>query len=699
MDISLGSALSTPSTGPDVIRLAQVAKVLRRHLPLICVCALAASAGAFLYAHSVPKTYTASSSITVEGDRNVIPELQGALRSESAPDPMPWVRTEAQALNARGLVQTVISKLALEQDPEFNAALRPPTLIGWVKTEIAALLPQSAKPEPISGPDESVLNAVEQSLTIFQDNRSVVIAAGFTAQDPRLAATFVNTLIGSYIQTRAQLRVNANRGADETLVQRIAEAKAGLSDIDQQMNELRRRDDIVGLRAGSVGQQQAEELATASARASIDRAQLEASWNRAQALSRQGSSDSLAGVLDSPTISRLRDQESVASAKVATLSSRYGANYPGISSATADLRAIHAQLASEVSRIVASLGAQLKVARDKEVDLQQQLAVARSAGVRAENSRAQLDQLQQEATTRRALYQTLLQREQQTAGQPAGAETPDVRVLSAAVPPGNPSGPNTKLIVGTGGLSGAVLGCIIALLRIKTVDGFAGPSDVTRATGLTVLGTVPRALARRGIADRVLAMPNGAEVEALHGIRTRLRFAGRAGSPRTVLLTSALARSEAGDLAAAFARTAAAKGEQVLLIEGNLDKPQLSRLFGQTSVALGSVLEGAGDWRDATIADPMGPLDLLVTDRGSQGVNSLLSGVPFQNLLVEARGHYSLVVISGPAADATDTQILALRADVTILLLDARSGNPAALQAVNRLASRNGGTLTAVLVG
>ncbi len=698
MDTSLGLAVPA-SRDTGALRLAQVAKVLRRHLPLIAACTLAAAGGAFVFARTVPKTFTASSSITVEGERNAIPELQGALRSENTADPMPWVRTEVQALSARALVQATIARLRLESDPEFNAALRPPTTVEWVKSRIAAWLPQSAGSGPAAGPDESVFLAVQKNLSVFQDNRSLVIATAFTAQDPQLAARFVNTLVDTYIQTRADRRANANRGADDTLVQRIAEAKAGLDAIEQQMRDLRSRDDIVALRAGSVGQQQAEELATAAARASVERSQLEASWVHAQALGRQGSSDAMAGVLDSPTISRLRDQESQASAKVADLSSRYGTSYPGVRSANADLQAVRAQLAGEVARITASLGAQVRIARDKEADLQRQLAVARTAGVKAENARASLEQLQQEATTRRTLYQTLLQREQQTVAQPVGTETPDVRVLSTAVAPGSASGPNTKLIVGTGGLSGAMLGCIFALLRLRTVNGFTDPADVTRATGLPVLGTTRRSVLRQGLADRVLATPAGAEAEFLRGIRTRLRFAGRSGSPRTVLFTSTSGRDRGPELAAAFARVAAGEGEHTLLIEGNLDAPPLVRLFGMRSGALGSVLGNGIDWRDAAVADPHGPLDLLLADRKVSGANVLLGSVALQNLLVEAQAHYSLVVVSGPQADTAAAQALALRTDATVLMLDGQSGYPAAQQAVSRLGSRNGGALTAVLVG
>ena len=44
------------------------------------------------------------------------------------------------------------------------------------------------------------------------------------------------------------------------------------------------------------------------------------------------------GVLGSPTVSRLREQEALASRRVAELSARYGADHPGARAAAADGR-------------------------------------------------------------------------------------------------------------------------------------------------------------------------------------------------------------------------------------------------------------------------------------------------------------------------------------------------------------------------
>lgn len=688
MDIPVSSTLAPAVRPAGVIRLHQLVRVLRRHLVLILLCGFIAAVATFAAARTAPKVYTATSAITVEGERFAIPELQGALRNDALADPMPWVRTEVQALTSPSLLRQVGADLHLADDPEFNPALRPPTMMQQVRERISAvilpMLPSVPAALQEGGPDEAVIASISKALSVFHDNRSLVISLSFTAQDPRRAAEVVNTIVADYVKNRASRRIKVNEGANSNIAERIDQVRTDLANIEERMRALRSKGELVGLRAGSVGQQQSEELATASAKAALERSQLEINYQRAQAAVKSGSSDALAAVLSSGTISHFRDQEGTASRRLAELSSRYGPNYPGVRSAAAEVSSARSQLAQEASRIVASLGAQLRVAREQEADVQRQLDRARRSGVQAENSRAELDQLQQEATGRRALYQTLLERAQQTGSQPKGSETMDVRVINAAVPPGAPSGPNTKLSALMGGAGGALLGCFVALLRIRSSDGFENPTEITDATGLPVLATLPRGLLRPG-RNLLSARPRsvGPGLDAMRQLRERVRYSGSSASPRSIVFMSAQDTPAPARVAAALARAAAAGGERVLLIEGNLKRPTMARLLAAAPGGLLDVLKG-GDWRDAVCTDQAGVGVLLGGPAPASGAGPLGS-MHLQNLLLEAREDYDLVVLDAPAAVSVEAAKLVQLADLAVLLVDRRTSHVALQEAVARL--------------
>ena len=663
------------------LRPAELVRALRRNALPIGACAVIGAVAAYAYAASLPKSYTAYGAVAVEGDRLAIPELQGVLRTDSSPDPMPFVRTEVQALQSRQLLVQVVQQLHLDRDPEFNAALRPPTLMGEITGRVKSVLPHGAGGAAGNTTNDAVVNAASHALAITQDNRSLVIGISFTAHDPRLAAAAVNDLVADYTAERENRRRAADHGANTAISARAEQVRKEIEQIEARMQALRTQSGLVSLRAGSVGQQQTEDLATAAAKATEQRSEIEANLARAQA-----------AVLGSETISRLREQEAEASAKVADLSARFGPEYPALRSAQADLSAIRREVSGEAHRIVASLASQLQVARAHEADVQAQLAKADQEGVKAQDVQAQLQQLEQDATTRRALYSTLLEREQQTVAQPHNDEMAEVRVLSAATVPGLPSAPNMKLSAGLGGLAGAMFAGLVAVARGLSHARFNGDADIQSATGATVLA---RLRGRGGKARwaRLLSGTGTLETEdaaALRGANIRLRAGGRSGSARVVAVTGAQSGLAASGIAAALARNVAHEGEPALLIETVARQGAVAWFAGDAAGA---------DWRDAVLHEPGSQLDIL-SGAGPVDADMSAKRVALENLLVEAREDYNLIVFAAPMASEPGALAIARAADTTVLVVDETAADPAATrEAAKRLAGMSRARLGAIVVG
>jgi succinoglycan biosynthesis transport protein ExoP len=436
---------------------------------------------------------------------------------------------------------------------------------------------------------------------------------------------------------------------------------------------------MVNLRAGSVGQQQLEELATAAARAAIERSQLESTYERAATLSKQGASDALASVLNSPTIAQMREQEASASRRAAELSSRYGSGYPGVRAAQADLASARGQLGAETQRIVSSLGTQLRAAQAHEADVKRQLAEARTMAVQSENARARLDQLQQEVTTRRGLYKTLLERSQQTVNQPVGTQTPDVHVVSTAAPPGGPSGPNMKIAGGLGGAAGGILGCLLALTRLGRIERQIPTGQLAEFSGLQVAASMPEAFFRRSrskIADVVVAEPQGEQARAMRALRDNVRRLGDPTTPSIVMVTSAAQDDDALQMALACGRVVANDRERVLLIDGDLAMPKLAALLRDGSPGLSTFFRDRADWRGLVMEDPSSALDFLASQGAASDPVEMLCGTQFQNLLVEAADDFDLVLVVAPKATSDAARALAQRVDAVLVVVDSKATKP-----------------------
>lgn len=684
----------TPPAAEDTaVSPKQLLATLRRSWPLILCSGLLFGAAGYAYTvAAVPKQYTTAGTLSMDMERFAVPALQGALSGEGLADPMPLVRSEVQILTSRSLLQEVADDLDLIDDPEFNSALRPPPLMETVKRWIAGMLPAPiAEPlseagllpdvtKPNEPPSEAVvkdgvIGSLLHNLSIINDNRSLIVLVQFMSKDPKMAAAVVNSVIKNYTADKAQGRISANSDANSELSRRVAEARTEIGALERKIAETREKYNLVQTRAGSVSQQQLEDLSSALTRASADRAQAVANYQRASVLAKTGvPSNDNAAVLGSSTISALRDKEAAADRHVAQLATTLGQGHPQFRAAQAELASLRGALRDEAQRVMVSLGAQADAARARESDLQRQLETSQKAAGGLAAVQSELQQLERDAESRRNVLQTLLQGEAQTASRKIGPEQSGVRVVSMAVAPAFPSSPKPKIAGVLGLLSGFAFGGLISLANGRRDNGFTQPNEIKEATGLAPLGIVPRPSNGASLAERVVADPSGPEAEALRSLRTRLRFSGRGSMPRSLLFVSSVAAEGAAEFTAAFARVAAIDGLRVLLLEGDLREPSLARVLKvPPSNGLIETLQGSNHWQEQVQQDQRTSLDHLLVAGPQPAANQLLDSMQLQNLVAEARDEYNLVVMdSQPIGSATQTMVLANIVDTVVLVVGAK---------------------------
>ena len=186
-------------------------------------------------------------------------------------------------------------------------------------------------------------------------------------------------------------------------------------------------------------------------------------------------------------------------------------------------------------------------------------------------------------------------------------------------------------------------------------------------------------------------------------LRSRIRFNGRASPARTIVFVEAGGRADTAGTCLAFARTAAMDGERILLIEGSVTEPVLAgRLGPEIPLAkrdgLENLLNGALPLRDAVANDPLSGLDVLLVDKPSPTLLGLIHGTRFQMLLADAVQSYSLIVISAPSPQRSETLALVHAAEAVIFVVGSGRIRSASLQSsIAGLADSTYGFSAAVL--
>lgn len=248
-------------------------------------------------------------------------------------------------------------------------------------------------------------------------------------------------------------------------------------------------------------------------------------------------------------------------------------------------------------------------------------------------------------------------------------------VIEAAQPPNSPIGPDRIFVILLAAGVAFVLAAAAAYLLEYLDDTFKSPEMVQKTLGLTTLGAVPvmdDAAPGRELAP--LINDHSPTTEAYRVLRTNLQFASVDRPLRTLMVTSP-APSEgksmtASNLAAAVARA----GRQVILVDTDLHRPRLHRVFNVTNnVGVTSALLADHPSSEGLLQETQIP-GLRVLTAGPLPPNpaELLGSSRMKDLLADLNTHADMVILDTPPVVAlADAAILSSHTDGVLLVLDA----------------------------
>ena len=321
---------------------------------------------------------------------------------------------------------------------------------------------------------------------------------------------------------------------------------------------------------------------------------------------------------------------------------------------------------------------------------------------------AEEERLEAEVATAQQLYATLLG-ELQRARIAESSEAGYVTVIDQALQPFAPVSPNRRRIFLTALIFGAILGLGAAVAVENLDDSVKSPEEVREQFGLAVVGTIP------GIKDSDVPGENGAEVsrrlathfdprspvaEAYRSLRTNLAFARAHEAMRVLFLTSPGPADGKSTTVANLAITFAQQGQRTLLIDGDLRRAVLDKMFKvPRSPGLTDVLVGRAQLRDVIHATEIEHLSVVGSGHFPPNPSELLGSNTMKDILKSVQGEFDIVLIDSPPLLAvTDAAVLATIADGAILVIRVGATAKAAVRrAVAQLQTVHGRIVGAVL--
>jgi succinoglycan biosynthesis transport protein ExoP len=652
-----------------------LAVVRRRRLPLTATTLLVPLLAWLALGQMTPR-FSAVATVLYEPNAFAVRELQSILRA----DPTTEAVMSSQAEIVRGLTiaERVANQLHLAEIPEFNTSLRPLGLVQRGLKQVSALF-GVAKPAVAADVEDArsaVILAVRDATSVAIAKSSRVLEITFTSQDRRLAAAAANLIADLYIRDQLDVKFAAVRHATDWLETRVVELRRDVGKAEDRVAAYRASRGLAkGVLAG-LNTEQVSRLSADLAQARNEMAQVQARLDAAR-----GRTGAAAQAAIAPSVTLLRSQQEVLGAQLQSTLARQGPRHPESLALQSQYAEASRSVAAEIARVVAAAAAELRADRERVASLEAALRAATATQDSNDQAQVPLNALERDSEASRTLLQSVLERVQQTVQQNA-IETPDARLISAALPPSQPSFPRAAPLLAGAVVFGLFFGLLLAYLLELADATFRSGEDVRSLLGLPCFALVPEipsdALRRYHIGDYIAHKPLSPFAEQLRALRAGLWLGSGAGGavrPRIIAITAARPAEGKTTVALALARAAAMAGERVALVDCDIREPGLGRLLkSDGNLGLVDCLLGHAALPDVIGRDTLTNLDFIPAGASEIHSLGLLMSDAMAEVLQALRGEYDLVLLDAPPVFAmADARVLARLADATLLCLRWRS--------------------------
>ncbi len=361
-----------------------------------------------------------------------------------------------------------------------------------------------------------------------------------------------------------------------------------------------------------------------------------------------------------------------------------GENHPAVKRADEKVGLARKDLLEEVKNIRGAIERDLAVVQRQEGGESGLYEGSRKKAVELNLKELEYRRLDRTRSENEKLY-TLLLEQMKQADLVRMMNVNNVRMVDPPQEPQTPLRPNVPTNVSVGAAVGLVLAILFAVIRERLDNSVKGADDVENELHTTFLGLLPtretgkeERRIRRGGEERppeliVHHEPLCGIAEAARALRTNLLFMNPDNPYRVILVTSAVPAEGKTTVACSIAIALAQGGQKVCIVDCDLRRPRLHRIFDRAGDA-GLTNALVGEATIDEIALPSMVPNLYTIPAGPIPPNpaDMFHSERFKNLLIDLSQRFDRVVIdSPPLAAVTDSAIIAKLVDGTVFVVRA----------------------------
>ena len=677
--------------------LSEALIVLRKRRWVLIIAVLVGLAYGVFKAESQPKLYDSYGRIQVRsGSSNEyrVSSVQGYGGDSSGK-----MLTEIEILKSDSLMLKVCREMDLSNNADFLERKGP--------------VPHSSLDDGETR--QTTVHRLQSNLHVAVVPKTDIIRISYSSLNPKLSADIVNRVIQDYIHRSYQTRFESSRRVSDFLSGTLEGLKQEVETSQEQMMDMQRKLGILGFDPNhNQISSSLDDLAKAAATAKLARIIAEARYRVLSGMD----PDTIEGTIELTPgtapgeLNSLRGQLAIARASYAQLTSPMGLgpSHPQAMALKAQIAELEKEINAEQNRLLVQAKQNYIVARANEDQTTATLEAEKTDAYKLRDQLVEYTIRQREFEENRTLYDSLQQR-LRTASVQSGLESLEIDVVDPALPPANPVLRPQSTVILTALVFSILAGIVVAFLMESLDTGLRSIAEIESITELPSLAIIPRA--RRTSADQagtlttaqrnigILTQPKSQFAEAFRSLRTSLLLSTAGHPPKIIVLTSATPSEGKTTAASNLAAILAQRDTRVLLIDGDLRRPNIHHRFGLNGkVGLTTVLTGATTLEETVQNVREIPnLDILPSGPVPPFPTEMLSSGAMEAVLKRCAELYDYIVIdSPPILSVTDGVILARQADAVVLVVRHGKSSKHVVRRARDILLRSGAGITGIVL-
>ena len=417
------------------------------------------------------------------------------------------LESQVELLNSHNTFDALIRSENLDSDPEFAGS---PSIIRDISTAVKSVLygPTNPLAKPLS-PYDRTLRKLRERIDIGRKRNTYVISITVRAEEAEKAANLANKLAAIYVSDVNEAGSTSTREAATALTSRLEALRASVDKAARAVAEYKKKNNLIDTNSTLVVEQQLSDLNRELSRARLDLQTAQARRNQFRAAVRPAASAdgttpatgegasaadaatavaTVSDIGESTVVSSLQTRLADIESQLADLALVYQDRHPRLRRLRQRRDALQTSLNREFGRVSGRLDLAYRTALEKAEALEKDVKRLEERVALSNESSVQLRELEREAASVQAVYESFLRRSKQ-ANEQVDIPQSTARIISFAYPGSRPSHPRAILVLlGSIGLGG-VLGVGTALAA-ETFGGRKAPKPMPRPVPSSAIRTV-----------------------------------------------------------------------------------------------------------------------------------------------------------------------------------------------------------------